>query len=57
MHILLNSITTAVLLKSLDYTTGCVTNVFTKIFHFNLYHSGMRRIPKCDNTLWRLSMK
>jgi len=58
MHILLDSITTVVLIKSLDYMTGCVTDVFTNLFHFNLYHSAMRRIPKRDvNTLWRLSMK
>jgi len=58
MHVLLDSITTDVLLKLLHYTTSCVTGVFADLFHFNLYHSGMHRTPKRDvNTLRRLSME
>lgn len=52
MHTLLNSINIVIPIKLLDYTTSRVTGVFTDLFHFNLYHSGMHCIPKCDvNTL------
>lgn len=44
----INSITTVILTKLLDYTTSCVTGVFTLLLHFHLYHSGMHGIPKRD---------